>query len=195
MAYEPRGLGVILAVLVLCMYGCKQQQRDVQLEAKEHPTLVQLEDIGNGVEIIGVLDHPLCSLLTVRGKWAQPHSRSKDPALLFRVHSVNGKRPNAKIELNKAQVIAIYSSRRKVGGVIPPDGSWDWKFAMGGKEPVPVPEEGETYEMVGVETCYFDSYPEEVWQVVGSTVPPSPSFRHGFLTRFEFVAMRKIVEK
>ena len=63
------------------------------------------------------------------------------------------------------------------------------------REPAPTPKEGDAYELVGVETCYFDSYPEELFQELGSVAPQSESFRTGLvLTRFEFVATRKIID-
>ena len=178
----------VLASMIACTVAGGEGARD---ESKDKPiTTVRAQDIPKTVQIIGRLGQPLGDLMTIRGKWTSPGRFVKDNALVFHVHLVNGKKPKESPGLYDLQVSAIFPPW---GGRKPKRGeSWDWRFEWGGSEPSPTPVEGETWEMMGVETGSFVDYSHDVWREIGGpAVQGSPS-RAGFVTRFEFIAVRKI---
>jgi hypothetical protein len=63
---------------------------------------------------------------------------------------------------------------------------------MRGKEPAPEPRDGDVYDLVGIETGYFQTISEEAWEEIGSVAMPTPWYSWGFVTRFEFIALRKL---
>lgn len=152
---------------------------------------VRAHDIPQTVQIIGRLGQPLGSLLTIGGKWIRPGIQAKDRSLVFHVNLVNGREPNENIDLHSLQVRAILPHHQG-GRRSKPGESWDWRFDWGGSEPSPMPVEGEACEMLGVETGSFDSYSGDAWREIGSPIPQTPRCMEGFVTRFEYIAVRKL---
>jgi hypothetical protein len=178
----------ILATMIACTDVGGEGARD---ESKDKPfTTVRAQDIPKTVRIVGRLGQPLGDLLTIRGKWTSPGLFVKDDTLVFHVNLVNGKKPKESPGLHGLQVSAIFPTW---GGRKPKPGeSWDWRFHWGGSEPSPTPVEGETWEMMGVETGSFQEYSKDAWREIGGPAAQGSPSMAGFVTRFEFIAVRKI---
>jgi hypothetical protein len=160
-------------------------------ESKDRQMItIRAQDIPKTVQILGRLGQPLGSLLTVRGKWTRPGINMKDRSLVFHVTLANGKEPDGKVDLHSLLVKPILSDHK---GREPKSGElWDWRFDWEGSKPGPTPSEGETWEMLGVETGCFNSYSGDAWREIGSSVPQSPPCMEGFYTPFEYIAVRKL---
>jgi hypothetical protein len=183
-----RRIVLVLSIAsILATNVCEQSVCD-ELKDKQMIT-IRAQDIPQTVQILGTFGHPLGSLLTIRGTWIKPGILEKDPSLQFHVDLVNGKKPNESVVLHDMQVNSILPQK---GRKPKPGETWDWRFDLGGTEPPPTPLEGETWDMMGIEKGYFETYSAEAWKEVGSIPVQKPSFMKGFYTRFEFLAVKRI---
>jgi hypothetical protein len=151
-------------------------------------TSVRAEDIPGSVQIIGRLGQPLGTLLRVRGKWIRPGIGAKDQSLELHVELVDGKAPQAMIVFHRSLITTV-APELKWGRKSKPGDAWDWKFAWHGADPSPEPADGERWEMSGVETGCFNE-DTEAWRQIGRVVPPRPVYLSGFVTNFEYIAVR-----
>jgi len=160
-----------------------EEQKNIQM------TTIRAQDIPKTAQIVGRLGHPLGSLVTVRGQWISPGTNLKD-RLQFHVMLVNGKQPAEPIELDEMQVEKIFPLH-KAGRKTKPGESWDWRFDWRESESPPVPKDGETWEMMGVETGAFEDYSAEAWKEIGGGGRvAAPPYRKGFYSRFEFITVK-----
>ena len=155
---------------------------------EQHRATVRAQDIPRSVQILGSLGQPLGRLVTIRGHWVRPGIKAKDRTLEFVVGLVNGEKPAESIVLHGLQIDSILSHHDRGSKSAPP---WDWRFDKKGTEPSPEPVEGETWEMMGVETGHFQDYSPEVWQEIGGPTNQTPPFQRGLYTRFHFIAMKR----
>ena len=178
---------VVLGIVVV---GVSVRGEEARTEQQGKPvTTVRVQDIPKKVQLIGRLEHPLGSLLTIRGEWRMPKGLKKNPLLMFHVERINGKKPKENIVLHSWVVKPFF----KNSGRGPKPGEvWDWRFDWGGKLSSPAPVEGETWEMRGVETGSFGSRSEEAMREIGQEDMQLPICLTGFVTYFEFVAVKKI---
>jgi hypothetical protein len=155
---------------------------------------VRAQDISKTVQIIGRLGQPLGSLVTIRGIWVDP-GLAKDRSLYFHVSHVNGKELAEKVKLMRGQISAIYSTADRCRGRGPKPGEpWDWKYDFHGRTPPPERREGAEWELLGTEMGFFDEYSPEVHQEIRSYLVQSPLYRHGFVSIFQFIAVKKLSE-
>lgn len=192
-----------LVTIVAIILGINASGPGTQNAPKDKKMItVRAQDIPETVQIIGRLGQPLGSLLTVRGKWIDIGPWKGD-SLIFQVDLVNGKDPNPRIPFLGWQVTHIYPLSQDIKGK--PSGSWDWRFDFNkfdfetgrpveGIVPPPTPLKGENWEMIGVETGYFEDYTEDVWREMfpSGVLPQRPMGESGFVTRFEYIAVRKL---
>jgi hypothetical protein len=170
--------------------GASARGEDVRHESQDKSvTTVRVEDIPKTVQLIGRLNHPLGDLLTIRGQWKMPSGMVKDPTLWFHVTSINGKKPEKKVALN---ILQVKPAKGGLGRELKPGDPWAWMYGFGGKQPAPTPAEGEVWEMMGVETGSFKHYSTEANRQIGWQVKQMPMFLTGFVTNFEFIAVKKI---
>ncbi|MGO8705437.1 MAG: hypothetical protein ACLQVA_16630 [Candidatus Brocadiia bacterium] len=150
------------------------------------PVTVRAEDIPGTVQIIGRLGQPLGSLLRIRGKWV--YSLAKDDSLYFDVAFVNGMQIGNKVGIMVEPIDNVPGGRPKPGDF------WDWRTGGEESEPWPMPSEGETWEILGVETGYFDhTYSPEVYKEEPSIgTRKMTMWTYGFYTRFQCIAVRKV---
>jgi hypothetical protein len=99
------------------------------------------------------------------------------------VEAVNGIHLREPIVFHDGQVVQFRTDK---GGPEPP---WDWKMYREGRAPPPEPKPGERWEMLGMETARYEHPSPEFWKEIGSV--PGGGL-HGFWTRFEFFAIKKL---
>lgn len=183
---QCRAVAVVAVVAISSLAGrCTGDE----LQDKRMVT-VRVQDIPTTVQLIGRLGKPLGSLLTIRGKWIKPKDNVKDNSLRFLVAFVGGKELSEKVEWNHAQIGAILSRPRGRGPK--PGELWDWKFDWGGSNPPPAPADGDTWEILGVETGCFDWYSHEVAKEIALWTQQSAYYSSGFNTRIEYIAIRQL---
>jgi hypothetical protein len=173
---------IILSAVVYEQCTCDE------LKEKQIVT-IRVQDIPEKVQIIGRLGHPLEDLLTIQGKWLV--SNDKGESLHFLINHINGKELKEKVELNEMQIEAIFPNCK--GRVPNRSESWDWKFDLSGKMSPPKPLDGEEWEMLGIESGFFDWYSAEAAKEIGLATFQSPPFRGcGVCTQFKYIAIRKL---
>ena len=111
--------------------------------------------------------------------------------LCFTFNRINGRDLEKGPKLYGWQVNAILSDHKGLRKT-ESDKSWEWRVNWAGSDPAPRPVEGETWEMMGVETGSFDAYSQDAWREIGSPTEQMAPWHGRFATRFEFIAVRKI---
>ncbi|MEP6871590.1 MAG: hypothetical protein ABI939_07015, partial [Anaerolineaceae bacterium] len=71
-------------------------------------------------------------------------------------------------------------------------GEYDWRGSAGGDLDPPVPEVGEVWELLGVQTGFFDDFSSDVWKEFTGIPLPRPYSASGFVTPFEYIAVKKL---
>lgn len=178
---------VVLGVAIASVVEREQSNCD---EVREGEVItVRAQDIPKSVQILGTFENPLGCLLTIRGQWLKPGPEVKDRSFTLHVNIVDGQELAEAIKLRAGQVRPVLS--RSLGDGPAPGITWDWKVAFDGTQQFPKPSEGETWEILGVESGCFESYSDEAWKEIGIVEQVSPS-KSGFYTRFECIAIRKV---
>lgn len=145
---------------------------------------IAASEVGKSVQIIGRLGRPLGQLVTIRGQWRDVRAKHDTE---FIVESIDGNKTARAIEFVDWDVSPVLSRNGKATGKS--TDKWEWKFDWHGPLPSPIEADGEVWELIGVETGGFMDYTEEAWKEIGAR---GAGRGYGFLTRFEYIAMRRI---
>ena len=122
------------------------------------------------------------SLTTIRGKWYKPSK--------LKIVVTGLKRLMQEISDDVLfRAGDVYPVLHQDKGRGPTRGRVDWKVDWTGTKSAPVAKEGEEWELIGVETGELKGYSNEVWREIGVQEQGS----NGFLTYFEYIAMRRPV--
>lgn len=123
------------------------------------PMQASVDDIGKNLILVGRLQKPLGTMMTVRGRWRIPDGVPKDASPRFTVSHVEGKRLDQPIEFHIAQ-LSVFTKRG--ASAIPPH---DRQSDLDGVE----------WTLWAYEIGSVELYPEDFWKAV----PPMPE--PGFL--------------
>lgn len=135
-------------------------------EQKSEVRMVKCSDIPENVQILGMLGHSLGEIVTVKGTWKTFEEKPAPPC--FVVESVNGSPIDPARNFEKIEPIS-----GKAGDV-------DKR------------NDGEKWELRGVETGGFSGFSDKVIKEIGQDGMDLPS--RGFLTHFCYVKARRIAE-
>ena len=138
---------------------------------KAAPTQVSVDDIGEGVILVGRLKKPLGTMMTVRGKWSFPREEVKDYSLRFTISHVDGQKLKKPVELHVAQVNVVTKS---------------------GKDAIPPHDEhkqldGMQWTIRAYETGKINHIPEDYWKELGEFLPQMPYWYREFTSELNGV--------
>lgn len=119
--------------------------------------MVNIQDVGTVVKLIGVLGKPLGEKVQIKGRWHLPNDISKDDSLRFTVTHVNSCLLSSPIEYNMKQVRwTRLSDGGRVSGVV--DFS-ELHFKLEANKRLPAP--GEEWNCTAYETALVYMPPDE----------------------------------
>jgi len=181
---------ILVAAVCLACLPLTPQKPIFPAASERQPVIatkpVSHKDLPYAVDLRGRLTRPLCTLVKIRGTWIK-----SDLGLCFHVHQVNDLKLVDKVVFRQNSIRKILWDRYK--GVTNYAGHpWDWSIGAGGDEDPPLPVEGQEREMLGIETAQFHLYSPAVWAELRHFDPVASPPEEGFVTSFEFLAIKKL---
>jgi hypothetical protein len=115
---------IIAAIAVAILFNRSDTALICFAQGKAAPMMIDVNEIGTKVILVGRLKSPLATLMTVNGKWSIPQGSVRDSSPRFTVSHVDGVKLDKPVEFNIAQVDVTFENLQPRQSAIPKFEDW-----------------------------------------------------------------------